>query len=102
MSDFRILPEVADDLAEAANWYDKKGYVGLGNRFIQSFYSYIPHLQEQGKIYRVVYSDFRKILLQPFPYFLYYRYHGDLLVISLVISAVRRPSLIRRRLGNRQ
>jgi hypothetical protein len=102
MSDFRILPEVANDLAEAADWYDEKGYVGLGDRLIETFYSYIPHIQEHGHIYRVVYSDFRKVLLQPFPYFIFYRYHGDLLVISLVISAVRRPSLIRRQLRNRR
>ena len=24
MSGFRILPEVAEDIAEAANWYDEK------------------------------------------------------------------------------
>ena len=74
MRELRILPEVADDLSEAANWYDEKGYLGLGDRFIETFYSYIPHVLEHGEIYRIAYSDFRKILLQPFPYFLFYRY----------------------------
>jgi len=96
MRDFKILPEIADDLAEAANWYDEKGYLGLGDRFIQTFYSYIPHIIENGDIYRTVYSDFRKILLQPFPYFVFYRYHGDLLMVTLVIGAAKRPALIRR------
>ena len=61
MSGFRILPEVAEDIAEAANWYDEKGYPGLGERFIDTFFSYIPHIVESGKIHRLVYSDFRKV-----------------------------------------
>ncbi len=102
MKDFRILPEVADDIAQAADWYDAHGYPGLGERLIQVFYLYIPHILESGEIHRVVYSDFRKILLQPFPYFLFYRYHEDVLVITLVIGAMRRPSLIRRLLRSRK
>ena len=49
MSGFRILPEVAEDIAEAANWYDEKGYPGLGERFIDTFFSYIPHIVESGE-----------------------------------------------------
>ena len=39
MRDFRILPEVADDVAAAADWYDKEGHVGLGDRFLTTFYA---------------------------------------------------------------
>ena len=102
MRDFRILPEVAEDIAQAAEWYDEHAYLGLGDKFVQVFYSYIPHILESGKIYRTVYSDFRKILIQPFPYFLFYRYHEDLIVITLVIGAMRRPSLMRRLLRTRK
>jgi len=35
----RILPEVAEEVAEAAGWYDEEGYLGLGDRFIETFYS---------------------------------------------------------------
>ena len=56
MSGFRFLPEVAEDIAEAANWYDEKGYPGLGERFIDTFFSYIPHIVESGEIHRLVFS----------------------------------------------
>lgn len=102
MRNLKILPEVVDDIAQTADWYNEHGYPGLGDRFIQVFYSYIPHILESGEIYRVVSSNFRKILLQPFPYFLFYRYHEDLLVIALVIGAMRRPSLMRRLLQTRK
>ena len=91
MKDFRILPEVPQDLAEIADWYDVHGYPGLGDRFIDTFYSNIPHICEDGEAYRQVSSGFRRILLKPFPYFLFYRYHQDIVVVSLVIGAVRKP-----------
>lgn len=102
MKELRILPEVAADVAEAANWYHREGYVGLGDRFIAAFHSHVLHVQQTGEIYRVVYSDFRRILLKPFPYSLYYRYHGEFLVVTLVIHAARNPKLIRDLLSERR
>jgi len=94
MKDFRILPEVTDDVAEAADWYDKKGFTGLGNRFLETFYASIEHLQKAGAIHRRVYSDFRRVFLKPFSYALYYRYHGKLLIIALVIHVARHPQRV--------
>ena len=102
MTDVRILAEVSADVADAANWYDQEGYVGLGDRFERTFYSYVEHLQEKGQIYRTVYSGFRRTFLIPFPYALYYRYHGDLLVVSLVIHAARDPERVRALLHQRR
>lgn len=45
MSELRLLPEVFDDTAQAARWYDEEGYEGLGDRFLNVFYSYLPHIQ---------------------------------------------------------
>ena len=102
MRDLRILAEVSTDVSEAATWYDEEGYAGLGDRFIATYYAYLSHLQRSGEIYRMVYSEFRRVLLRPFPYALYYRYHGDLVVISLVIHAARSPRRVRALLRQRQ
>jgi plasmid stabilization system protein ParE len=98
----RILPEVAADVAEAAKWYDRNGYVGLGDRFESAFYSSVQRLRETGEAHRTVYADFRRIFLRPFPYALYYRYHGGLLVVALVIHAARDPERVRRLLRGRR
>ena len=98
----RILAEVSEDVANAANWYDQEGYVGLGERFERAFYSHVEHLQDSGEIYRTVYSEFRRIFLRPFPYALYYRYHGLLLVVSLVIHTARDPKRVRALLRERR
>lgn len=102
MTDVRILAEVSEDVASAANWYDREGYLGLGDRFERTFYSYVEHIQKRGKVYRTVYSDFRRIFLRPYPYALYYRYHGQFLVVSLVIHAARDPRRVRRLLRKRR
>ena len=36
---------------EAARWYDEEGYLGLGDRFVGTFYSGVAHLQEHGEIH---------------------------------------------------
>lgn len=102
MSVLRLLPPVFDDTAEAARWYDEEGYEGLGARFLSVFYSYLLHIQQHGTAYRVVYDDFRRALLKPFPYALYYRYHRDWLVVSLVIHTARSPELQRQLLRKRR
>ncbi len=102
MINVRILAEVSVEVAEAANWYDQEGYAGLGDRFEGTFFAYVVHLLENGQIYRTVYSDFRRVFLRPFPYALYYRYHGELLVVTLVIHAARDPERVRRLLRARR
>ena len=42
MKKLRLLPPVADDTAQAADWYDEEGYVGLGDRFLAVFDAALP------------------------------------------------------------
>lgn len=102
MSDLRLLPAVFDDVAEAARWYDEEGHPGLGDRFVDVFYFYVRHIQEHGNSYRPLYREFRRVLLNPFPFATYYRYHGDLIIVSLVIHTARNPRLLRKILRDRQ
>ena len=102
MIKIRLLPSVLDDTAQAAQWYDEEGHAGLGERFLGVFYSYLTHIKEHGEIYKTVYSDFRRILLNPFPYAVYYSYHEDSVVVSLVIHTARNPRLLRKLLKERR
>jgi hypothetical protein len=100
--EIRILPAVLQDVAKAAAWYDEQKYPGLGDRFLDTFYASLLHVQQDGDIYRSTYQDFRKILLRPFPYSVYYRLHSDIWIVTLVIHAARKPSLARAILRNRK
>lgn len=92
MKELRILPEVVVDVAEAMRWYDEQGCLGLGERFLAAFNACVFDVQRHGEIHRAVYRDFRKVLLRPFPYLLFDRYHEDSLVVSLVIHGARNPA----------
>jgi hypothetical protein len=102
MREIRILREVLQDIAEAADWYASEGNRGLGDRFVATFYSYLLEIERSGEIYRTVYLDFRKILLRPFPYSVFYRLHQNTWVVTLAIHAARRPRLARKILRNRK
>ena len=101
MNGLILLPDVLDDVAHAAQWYDEEGGLGLGDRFVACFYAYLPQIERQGEIHRKVYKDFRRTLLKPFPYALYYRDHLGHAVVSLVIHTARKPSFVRRLLRER-
>ena len=102
MTRIRLLPAVFNDIEDAAQWYDERGYPGLGDRFVDVFYFYVGHIQQHGKSYVRAYEEFRRVLLNPFPYATYFRYHEDLIVVSLVIHSARDPRLLRRILRERQ
>jgi len=102
MRPVRILPDVLGDIADAPAWYDEEGYVGLGDRFIQTFEAYLPHIEESGAIHRTVYRDFRKILIKPFPYTVFYRLHSGDWIVALVIHAARNPRRARALLRQRR
>jgi hypothetical protein len=102
MKGIRILPAVLQDIAEASTWYDKDGYPGLGDRFIATFYSYLPQIQKHGGIYRKAYLEYHKIVIRPFPYSVFYRLHDDVWIVTLVMHAARRPSLAQRVLRARK
>lgn len=101
MRDLRILPAVLDDVAQAADWYDREGFGGLGDRFIESFQTALGGIQRTGEAHRTAYQGFRKILLRPFPYQLFYRLHDEIWIVTLVIHAARDPKTMREQLAQR-
>ena len=82
--------------------YDEDGYAGLGDRFVNVFYSHLHHVRHNGKGYPAVYREFRRILLKPFPYATYYRFHEDFIVVSLVFHTARDPRRLKKILRERQ
>jgi hypothetical protein len=67
----------------------------MGERFLETIGASIAHIQKTGEIHRPVYSEFRRVFLKPFSYALYYRYHGKILIIALVIHVARDPERVR-------
>jgi len=102
MKELRFLPEILDDLTTAADWYEEVAGTDLAKRFIDNFYSALPDLARNAEIHRKVYAEFRRILLPPFPYKIYFRVTAEAVVITLIIHGTRDPQLIEELLNQRQ
>ena len=92
----RFLPEISDDLASAAEWYKKEGNAALADRFLSEFFEAVPRISENAEIHRLLYRDFRGILLDPFPYKIYFRITTEEVIIVLVIHCARSPRMTKR------
>ena len=97
----RISPAVFDDLAEAADWYGKEGGSALSDRFVTNFRHYLTKIQATGEMRRIVHSDFRKLILRPFPYMLFYRLEEETWVVVALVHSARSPERISKLLGER-
>ena len=87
-----ILDEVWADVADAAQWFDDTGGRELGDRFVAKFYSYWPVIQRDADTFRMVYKQFRRVLIKSFPYALYFRVHEDRVIVALLWHTARNPT----------
>ena len=94
------VPEVADDLAEARDWYETRSD-GLGTEFMRMAYAEFAELQEFPAKDEVVYGSFRRALLSRFPYSTYYCCVDDVITVYGLFHAARDPRWIVGVLGAR-
>jgi len=97
----RLRPELVEDVHEAFVWYEAAA-TGLGHEFLRSYFVAVAAAQREPLIHRKVYQDFRRVLLDRFPYLLYFRIEGDRVVVFLLIHGSRNPALIRYPLRTRK
>jgi hypothetical protein len=90
-----VLEEVWQDAAESAEWYDTIEGKELGDRFISTFYSYWSQIQRDDEAPRLIYKQFRRVLIEPFPYALYYKVMSNRIVLALLWHTARRPRHLR-------
>ena len=63
--------DALNDIDEAASWYEKQ-QKDLGVEFLLKFEEAVEFLQKNPKIFAIVFSHFRRMLLNKFPYAIYY------------------------------
>jgi plasmid stabilization system protein ParE len=97
----RALPEVSDDIAEAALWYRQEHH-DLGAKFTDAVYVFLEEIFATPLTRRLVYKEYRRGFIHRFPYAVYYRVSKDEVVISLVFHTARNPATIRRILRSRE
>jgi plasmid stabilization system protein ParE len=96
----QLRPELIDDAHEAFAWYESAA-TGLGHEFLRCYFAAVAVAQREPLLFRKVHRDFRRVLLDRFPYALYFRVELRTVVIFLLIHGARNPALIRRALRGR-
>jgi toxin ParE1/3/4 len=83
-------PEAERELIEAAIYYEQK-IPGLGVRFEAEIRNATNLLLEHPKVGPLVDANLRKLVLNRFPFSLYYSFIPDILRIEAIAHQSRRP-----------
>jgi hypothetical protein len=99
--ELRILQAVFRDATEAVGWYDGQE-TGLGERFLGSLRTTYGSIRSKPLSYRVIYRNYRRVLLQTFPYAVYFRLQDNIAIVVLLFHTARDPDALRRILRFRE
>jgi len=94
--ELRIRPEAERDLEDAAEWYEKQ-LPGLGQDFLAEIYQCMKRIVEQPELYPLLHRNTRRALAQRFPFGVFYRLEGGLIIVFAVMHGSRDPQLWKHR-----
>ncbi|BCX47506.1 plasmid stabilization system protein [Haloferula helveola] len=94
----RILESAIGDLEAGSDFYNRQEE-GVGDYFQDCLFSDIDSLVLYGGIHRQLFG-FHRLLSRRFPYAIYYRIEGDVVIVYRVLDCRRDPQRLRRSLGN--
>ncbi len=93
MTTVKFEREAEEDVLEAYDWYEQQR-PGLGARFRDSLDVAMGRVTENPRACPVTYRDLRRILVERFPYAVYYRlYHSEVSVVA-VFHGRRNPRVL--------
>lgn len=92
----RLREEADQDLAEAATWYEMHR-LGLGQEFLDEATRTIHAISENPLRYPVMWRQTHRALMRRFPFGIYFRVSGDLVLIVAVLHGSRHPRYWRKR-----
>ena len=92
----RILQTAIDDIAAALRFYDCQGE-GVGSYFTDSIFSEVDSLVLYFGI-QPIHFGFHRLLAKRFPYAIYYRMDGDMILVFRILDCRRSPNWIKTQL----
>ena len=86
----RIRPEAEDDLAEAYGWYrDNAGTIG--DEFLIELDRTFDRIEQNPRLYAIVYKQARRALVHRFPYAVFYYLDGETASVLAVTHQAQDP-----------
>lgn len=89
------------EMLRAARWYDHK-VPGLGDRFLDEIRNALVGIVEFPAAFAPLDADYRRKLIEVFPYGLIYRVDGDEIMVVAVANLKRRPAYWRKQLAEKR
>ena len=92
-----LLPEAVQDTIEAYRWYESRAE-GLGEEFLGSLDAACRKIADNPELYPVRFDSFRRILINRFPYAIYFEEDETKIVIYYIFHCSQNPNKLMRRL----
>ena len=86
----RVRSEAAQDLEDAAIWYEEQSS-GLGQEFLDEVRRSLRRVAEQPHLYPSVHRATRRVLIHRFPFGVFYRNEAGSIVVVAVMHGSRDP-----------
>jgi plasmid stabilization system protein ParE len=86
----RVRVEAEDDIYEAAAWYESQR-LRLGHDFLDAVESMFARISENPLQFPALYRECRRALLSRFPFGVFFRVEGEVVVVLAVMHASRNP-----------
>ena len=91
-----IRPEATEEIAEAAEWYEKRG-AGLSAEFLRALDATIARVERNPLQYPRVHQEMRRALLRRFPYGVIFTVSDEEIVILACTHGKQHPRRWQRR-----
>ena len=91
-----VRPAAAADIEDAFSWYERQR-PGLGDEFLAAVQATRDSIAAHPAIYPVIHRDTRRALVRRFPYGIFYRVYGEVVVVVACMHARRDPKRWRSR-----
>ena len=86
-----VRPAAAADIDDAYRWYEERR-AGLGREFLAALNEVVTFVRKHPDTSPVVHRDTRRALIRKrFPYGLFYRWHGDVIIVIACLHVKRDP-----------
>ncbi len=92
----RFRKEAERDIEDAAQWYETQSQ-GLGHNYLDQISEAVAKIAENPLQYPVVHKGIRRVLINKFPFGIYFRLMEDTVLIFAVLHASRDPNIWKQR-----
>jgi len=92
-----VEPEAEAEIAQSADWYEQRNPVAR-RRFLRAVDKALRLVEEGPEHYQIVYRQVRRMLVDGFPYAIFYKVTDTQIIIVACFHTSRNPKVWRDRL----